>query len=70
MAMRVLDRRLERALAQLAFGTTAEDADAAFARLDLDGSQTLTVAELVEAAREFYIGDDSEATGNRLFGPL
>jgi Ca2+-binding EF-hand superfamily protein len=55
---------------QQAFGTSAEDADEAFARLDRDGSQTLTVDELVEAAREFYTGDDPEAAGNWLFGPL
>ncbi|MGI8329138.1 EF-hand domain-containing protein [Actinomadura scrupuli] len=55
---------------QQAFGTSAEDADAAFERLDRDGSQTLTVDELVEAAREFYTGDDPEAAGNWLFGPL
>lgn len=55
---------------QLAFGTSDADADTAFARLDRDGSQSLTVQELVEAAREFYTGDDPDAVGNWLFGPL
>jgi Ca2+-binding EF-hand superfamily protein len=57
-------------VAQNAFGTSADDAAAAFGKLDTNGSGTLTVDELVEAARDFYTSDDPDAAGNWLFGPL
>ncbi len=53
-----------------AFGTGHDDADAAFDRLDTTGRGVLTVDELVRAARDFYTGEDPEAPGNWLFGPL
>ncbi|GAA2382511.1 EF-hand domain-containing protein [Nonomuraea africana] len=53
-----------------AFGTAYDDVDEAFDRLDHDRDGTLAVADLVEAAREFYTGDDPHAAGNWLFGPL
>lgn len=55
--------------AQNAFGTSPDDAAAAFGRLDTDGSGTLTVDELVDATRDFYTGDEPDAVGNWLFGP-
>lgn len=53
-----------------AFGASAGDAHAAFNRLDRDSSGTLTVAELVQATREYYTSDDPNAVGNWLFGPI
>jgi Ca2+-binding EF-hand superfamily protein len=53
-----------------AFGTAYEDVDDAFDRLDHDRDGTLAVDELVEAARQFYAGDDPQAAGNWLFGPI
>ncbi|SEL17646.1 EF-hand domain-containing protein [Nonomuraea pusilla] len=53
-----------------AFGTAYDDVDAAFDRLDRTGRGTLGVEDLVVAAREFYGGDDPNASGNWLFGPL
>ncbi|WP_394842102.1 EF-hand domain-containing protein [Pendulispora brunnea] len=42
----------------------------AFKHLDRDKSGTLTVDELVEAARDFYTSTDESATGNWMYGPL
>jgi Ca2+-binding EF-hand superfamily protein len=53
-----------------AFGLDAGEAEVALAKLDLNGSGRITVAELSEAAREYYTSDDPEALGNWLFGPL
>jgi len=53
-----------------AFGTAYDDVDEAFDRLDRSGRGELTVDDLVQAAREFYAGEDPNATGNWLFGPL
>jgi hypothetical protein len=53
-----------------AFGTAYDDMDTAFDRLDATGRGVLTVEELVEAARQYYAGDDPDAAGNWLFGPL
>ncbi|MEV6521796.1 EF-hand domain-containing protein [Longispora sp. NPDC051575] len=55
---------------QHAFGTPAHEIDQAFTRLDTDGSGTVTVDELVAAAREFYTSDDPHSGGNWLFGPV
>lgn len=55
---------------QSAFGTSTADAQAAFNKLDTNGSGTLTVDELIEAAREFFLGDDPSSRGNWLFGPI
>jgi Ca2+-binding EF-hand superfamily protein len=55
---------------QNAFGTAAADIDLAFAALDRDGDGKIGVAELVEAAREYYTSPDPNARGNLLFGPL
>jgi Ca2+-binding EF-hand superfamily protein len=56
--------RLEQAI-----GNLEAHAAEAFTKLDRDGSGTLTVDELVEAAREFHTGTDPDAAGNWLFGP-
>ncbi|WP_327086153.1 EF-hand domain-containing protein [Nonomuraea sp. NBC_01738] len=53
-----------------AFGTAYDDVDEAFDRLDQNGDGSLSVDELVEAARQYYTGDDPHARGNWLFGPL
>jgi Ca2+-binding EF-hand superfamily protein len=53
-----------------AFGTAYDDVDVAFDRLDRTGEGVLTVDELVQAAKEFYVGDDPAAVGNWLYGPL
>ncbi|HLU75620.1 MAG TPA: hypothetical protein VKZ82_25825 [Nonomuraea sp.] len=53
-----------------AFGTGYDAATAAFDRLDTTGRGVLTVDELVRAARDYYTGEDPEAPGNWLFGPL
>ncbi|WP_240777526.1 EF-hand domain-containing protein [Nonomuraea basaltis] len=53
-----------------AFGVAYDDVDEAFDRLDRAGRGTLTVAELVTAASDYYRGDDPNAAGNWLFGPL
>ncbi|NUT31973.1 MAG: hypothetical protein HOV79_02755 [Hamadaea sp.] len=55
---------------QSAFGTGDGDAVSAFQRLDTDGNGTLSVDELVQAAHDYYIGEDPKAPGNSLFGPL
>lgn len=54
---------------QHAFGTTEEDADAGFSRLDVDSSGTITTEELVSASREFYTSSE-ESRGDWLFGPI
>ncbi|MBB5868975.1 Ca2+-binding EF-hand superfamily protein [Allocatelliglobosispora scoriae] len=55
---------------QRAFGTADAAIDAAFQRLDSDGSGELTVDELVVAAEEYYRGADPDAPGNWLWGPV
>ncbi|UBU08491.1 EF-hand domain-containing protein [Nonomuraea gerenzanensis] len=55
---------------QSAFGTSPEDAELAFRKIDTDGSGALGIEELVEAGRQFYIGADPALTGNWLFGPV
>lgn len=55
---------------QVAFGTAPADIDLAFAALDRNNDGQLDVAELVQAAREYYTSPDPHARGNLLFGPL
>ncbi|MEV0457926.1 EF-hand domain-containing protein [Catellatospora methionotrophica] len=55
---------------QRAFHTPERDIEAAFERLDTDGSGTLSVSELVDAAEQFYRGAAAEAHGNWLYGPI
>ncbi|MBB5868804.1 Ca2+-binding EF-hand superfamily protein [Allocatelliglobosispora scoriae] len=55
---------------QLAFGTPADEIDEAFAGLDRDGSGSLTVDELLRAARQFYTSPDDRDPGNGLFGRI
>ncbi|QWF82640.1 Calerythrin [Amycolatopsis sp. CA-230715] len=58
-------RRLEEAI-----GNPAEDSEEAFAKLDTDNDGSLTVEELLDAARQFHTGTDLDALGNWLFGSL
>ncbi|GAA0953680.1 hypothetical protein [Nonomuraea longicatena] len=53
-----------------AFGTAYDDVDEAFDRLDREGCGSLSVSDLVDAARQYYTGDDPHSAGNWLFGPL
>lgn len=52
------------------YGLSRDGARRAFGELDTDGDRALTHAELLEAGHEFFRGDDPEASGNRLFGPI
>ncbi len=60
--------RAEFAVMQQAFGTTAEESDFAFDRLDLDGDGRLSLDEMIVAVREFYVGADENAVGTWFFG--
>lgn len=42
----------------------------AFARLDTNGDGSISRAEMLEAVREYYLGDAPDAAGNYLFGPF
>jgi hypothetical protein len=42
----------------------------ALRKLDTSGDGTLTVDELVAAARDFYLSDEPDAVGNWLFGDV
>lgn len=53
-----------------AYGVCADDAERVFRVLDRDADGRLDRGEVNEAIREFYIGDDPAAPGNKLFGPL
>jgi Ca2+-binding EF-hand superfamily protein len=55
---------------QAAFGTPADEIDEAFKGLDRDGSGSLTVDELLRAARQFYTATDDREPGNGLFGRI
>lgn len=55
---------------QAAFGTSDDDATAAFYMLDRDNNGSLSVDELVIAAHEYYTSPDPQAPGNALYGPL
>jgi Ca2+-binding EF-hand superfamily protein len=53
---------------QHAFGTTREESDFAFDRLDRDGDGRLSLDEMIEAVQEFYVGADEDAVGTWFFG--
>lgn len=53
---------------QHAFGTAREESDFAFDQLDRDGDGRLSLDELIEAVREFYVGEDDNAAGRWFFG--
>jgi Ca2+-binding EF-hand superfamily protein len=55
---------------EAAMGNPSSDAGEAFDKLDRDNSATLTVEELIDAAREFHTGTDPAAPGNWLFGSV
>jgi Ca2+-binding EF-hand superfamily protein len=55
---------------QRAFRTPEQDIEAAFNRLDANGSGALSVSELVDAAEQYYRGTEAAAHGNWLYGPI
>lgn len=55
---------------QLAFGTSESDSQDAFVVLDAAGAGRITIQELVDAARDYYLSPDPSARGNQLFGSL
>jgi Ca2+-binding EF-hand superfamily protein len=55
---------------QSAFGTTDDDATAAFDLLDRDHNGSISVDELIVAAHQYYTSADPQAPGNSLYGPL
>ena len=52
------------------YGLATDLARATFERLDTDGDGVITRDELVDLTHQFYRGDDPDAAGNRLYGPL
>lgn len=52
------------------YGLKSAMARQVFLDLDLDGDGNVTRQELLDMAHEFYLSDDPDAPGNRLFGPL
>ena len=52
------------------YGMSAAMARQIFMDLDADGDGAVSHQELMEMAREFYRGDNPNAPGNLLFGPL
>ena len=52
------------------YGLQSAMARQVFLDLDLDGDGNVTRQELLDMAHEFYLSDDPDAPGNRLFGPL
>jgi Ca2+-binding EF-hand superfamily protein len=53
-----------------AHGVDAPAASEAFGHLDRDGDGFIDTDELVQNVEEFFFGDDEDAPGNWLFGPL
>lgn len=51
------------------FGLKEEAAREAFRHLDRDGNGYLSIEEVVQNAKEFYLSDDPDAPGNWSFGP-
>ncbi|MFE9926686.1 hypothetical protein ACFYQA_35605 [Streptomyces sp. NPDC005774] len=52
------------------FRTPPADRAAAFRKLDADGNGTLSVDELLGALRQYYVGPETDAAGNWLYGPV
>lgn len=52
------------------FGLAASLARSVFVELDANQDGGLSRAEMLEIGRQFYRGDDPEAPGNLLFGPI
>jgi len=53
-----------------AYGVEASDAAEAFRHLDRDGDGFIDNAELLQNVEEFFYGEDPNARGNWLVGPL
>ena len=54
----------------VSMGLKESDAKETFRRLDRNGNGELTKAEVFQAAKEFYTGDDPNAPGNWSYGPF
>lgn len=52
------------------FGLSVALASTVFEELDTNGDGIITRAELLQHSKDFYRGDDPEAAGNLLFGPI
>lgn len=52
------------------FGLSTDLARLTFRGLDADGDGVISHGEMETIGHEFYRGDDPEAPGNRLYGPL
>ncbi|MEM7413868.1 MAG: EF-hand domain-containing protein [Gemmatimonadota bacterium] len=52
------------------FGLSVDLARTVFQELDTNEDGIITRAELLQHSKDFYRGDDSEAAGNLLFGPI
>lgn len=52
------------------FGLSVDLAQTVFVELDEDGDGVISRDELLAASRDFFRGDDPEASGNLLFGPF
>ncbi|MGB8690437.1 MAG: hypothetical protein WCD53_24320 [Microcoleus sp.] len=52
----------------LAVGVKEDDAEAAFEQLDKSGDASISIDELKENIKEFYLTEDENAPGNWLFG--
>jgi len=52
------------------YGVGSADSGLSFDRLDIDGDGYLTRGELVDAFADYYTGNDLEAPGTWLLGPL
>lgn len=53
-----------------AYGVCADDAERAFRAVDRNGDGLLNAQDVQKALREFYTGDDPQAPGSLIFGPL
>jgi uncharacterized protein (DUF2141 family) len=53
-----------------AYGVAAPAAAEAFSHLDRDGDGFIDTDELLQNVEEFFYGDDPNAPGNWLVGPL
>ena len=53
-----------------AHGISADNADRAFARLDLNGDGSISREETMAHLRDFFYSNDPNAPGNLFFGPL
>ena len=53
-----------------AYGVATDAARESFRRLDQDGDGFIRQDEFLQSAEDFFLGDDPNAPGTWLFGPL